>query len=255
MKLTQGLDDLAHRRLLRRWSRAGAQAPKLDYPTLRQLRSQANGLRRRLDRVIHVADHRLTRPRLGSNAISAPAGSEWTWRPEIWMGPLTHPGSADIGPQTAIGDEATLFHNCHRPELAFRQTRNRRDEDLAPFGLMFEIFGFDGSFLSLALSLPQQAAKDLRRDHIVQVDADIDTEAPCPITARLNIRHGPNCEQITQELPIGPGRKCAEFDLAYAKLNEKRIEAAWLDIFFDQPKMNCIKMHDVTFSRRLRAAL
>ena len=46
-----------------------------------------------------------------------------------------------------------------------------------------------------------------------------------------------------------------EFDLAYTKMNEKRIERMWVDLIFVGPEMNQIILRDVTFSRRPRAEL
>ena len=36
--------------------------------------------------------------------------------------------------------------------------RNNRSEDLAAFGLRMDVYQFDGSFLSLVLDLPKEAA-------------------------------------------------------------------------------------------------
>ena len=46
-----------------------------------------------------------------------------------------------------------------------------------------------------------------------------------------------------------------EFDLAYTKLNEKRVEKLWLDLIFEGPEMNQVTLRDLTFSRRPRAEL
>jgi hypothetical protein len=46
-----------------------------------------------------------------------------------------------------------------------------------------------------------------------------------------------------------------EFDLAYTKLNEKRVEKMWLDLIFEGPQMNQVVLRDLTFSRRKRAEL
>jgi hypothetical protein len=46
-----------------------------------------------------------------------------------------------------------------------------------------------------------------------------------------------------------------EFDLAYSKMNEKRVEKLWVDLIFEGPEMNQIILRDVTFSRRPRAEL
>ena len=46
-----------------------------------------------------------------------------------------------------------------------------------------------------------------------------------------------------------------EFDLAYTKMNEKRVEKMWIDLIFEGPEMNQITFRDVTVSRRPRADL
>ncbi len=46
-----------------------------------------------------------------------------------------------------------------------------------------------------------------------------------------------------------------EFDLAYSKMNEKRVERLWVDLIFEGPEMNQVILRDVTFSRRPRAEL
>jgi hypothetical protein len=80
-------------------------------------------------------------------------------------------------------------------------------------------------------------------------------EKPLEIFARLNIKHGPNIEQIVRELPMMGEEVMVEFDLAYTKINEKRVERLWLDLIFEGPEMNQITLRDVTFSRRPRAEL
>ena len=45
----------------------------------------------------------------------------------------------------------------------------------------------------------------------------------------------------------------AEFDLAYTKVNERRIEKAWLDLILEGPEMNRIAILDMVMSRAPRA--
>ena len=85
--------------------------------------------------------------------------------------------------------------------------------------------------------------------------AVVETERPLEIFARLNVRHGPNTEQIVRELTLGGDSVVVEFDLAYSNLNEKRVERAWVDLIFEQPSMNQVILRDVNFSRRPRADL
>ena len=58
-----------------------------------------------------------------------------------------------------------------------------------------------------------------------------------------------------RELPLNEEEVMVEFDLAYSKLNEKRVERLWVDLIFEGPEMNQVILRDVTFSRRPRADL
>ena len=162
---------------------------------------------------------------------------------------------SSVQTKSMLGREVTLFHDCEFSELTLRQIRNVHEEDLAPYGLRMDVFQFDGSFLSLVLDLPHEAVSGLKRTHLVRIDCIIEMEKPIEIFARLNVRHGPNTEQIVRELPLQDKQTMVEFDLAYSKLNEKRAEAAWVDLLFEGPDMNQVTIRDLTFTRRPRADL
>lgn len=249
------IDFLGHGGSVRRWAQAARMAPKLDLNKLRQARQKARQLRVHLDEVVHVADNRLALPRIGSNAFYRPGGTEWSWRPQLWRGPLGERGRAALPSKAELGNEVTVFHDCKISELTFRQVRNNKEEDLAPFGLRMDVFRFDGSFLSLVVDLPESASDGLKRRHIVRADLIIDVEKPLEIFARLNIKHGPNTEQILQEIPAGEKEATVEFDLGYSEINEKRIERLWLDLIFEGPEMNQVTIRDVTFCRFPRAEI
>jgi len=249
------IDLLVFRRALARWTRLADEAPQTEPERLRDQRSRARRLRRELDRVIHQAEYRLALPVIGGPSIRKPTGSDWAWRPDLWKGQIAVPGIASVAGRTQLAEGVTIFHDCRRSELTVRQIRNTREADVAPFGLRMDVFRFDGSFLSLVLDLPPDAAQGLRLRHLVRVDVIVEMEKPLEIFARLNIKHGPNVEQIVRELPLNEEEVMVEFDLAYTKVNEKRIEKLWLDLIFEGPEMNQIILRDVTVSRRPRAEL
>jgi len=249
------IDAILHHRTMRKWARAARRAASMDLSNLRTQRQRARSLRLKLDELTYVADSRLALPRIGSNAFAKPSGTDWSWRPQLWRGPLATKGMASVETKTMLGDEVTLFHDCQITELTLRQLRNTREQDLAPFGLRMDVFRFDGSFLSLVLDLPPESCVGLERRHLLRLDTIIETEKPLEIFARLNIKHGPNTEQVVRELPLGDGNVMVEFDLAYTKLNEKRIERMWIDLIFEGPEMNQITVRDITFSRYPRAEL
>ncbi|WP_417475862.1 DUF6478 family protein [Leisingera sp.] len=249
------LDRLLHLRSLRRWRSAAEAAPRAPLSDLRLQRNQARQLRTHLDRLIHTAEGRLALPQIGSSFFPRPHGTDWSWRPELWRGPLAVQGLCPAPAEARLSDEVKLFHDCAAGEVSLRQIRNTREEDLAPFGLRMDVYQFEGSFLSLVVDLPPAALQGLTREHLLRVDSILQTEAPIDVFARLNIRHGPNTEQMVRQLPAERGNLLVEFDLAYSDLNEKRMEKAWLDLIFDAPAMNQVLLRDLTFSRHPRAAI
>ncbi len=249
------LDKAFNLRAIAKWARAARLAVSADLPGLRRQRQQARQLKSHLDKLIHVADERLALPMIGSTSFPKPHNADWAWRPELWRGPLATPGISSVQTKSMLGNEVTLFHDCQFSELTLRQLRNRRAEDLAPYGLRMDVFRFDGSFLSLVLDLPPEGVEGLRRNHLLRMDVIVELEKPLEIFARLNIKHGPNTEQIVRELPLAQKVISIEFDLAYSNLNERRVEGAWVDLIFEGPEMNQVVLRDITFSRRPRAQL
>ena len=227
----------------------------MDLDRLRSLRNVGRALRSNIDQALFHADERLAALNTSSARIQRPANTDWAWRPSIWRGPLDQIGIVAAETRTRFGHEAMLFHDCMRSELTLRQTRNTREEDLAPFGLNLDVFRFDGSFLSLVIDVPGEGLEDLTKSHIIQIDCMFDAERPIEVFARLNIKHGPNTEQMVREFPESSGRQMVEFDLAYSELNEKRIEKAWIDMIFEGAEMNQIGLRDLTVLRHFRAAL
>ena len=154
-----------------------------------------------------------------------------------------------------LGNEVTLFHDCEVSELTMRQLRNLRAQDLAPYGLRMDVFRFDGSFLSLVVDMPGECVEGLKRTHLIRMDVIVELEKNIEIFARLNIKNGPNTEQIVRELDLSQDQIVVEFDLAYSTLNERRIDGAWVDLIFEGPEMNQVVLRDLTFSRRPRAQI
>jgi len=246
---------LLQRGAIARWAAAARRATAADLDVLRNQRHRARQIRAHVDELMHVADNRLALPRIGSNAFSRPGGTEWSWRPRLWRGPLARKGMSAVPSKTNLGEEVTVFHDCKISELTLRQVRNTREADLAPFGLRMDVFRFDGSFLSVVIDAPQSACDGLQRRHIVRANAIIEVEKPIEVLARLNIKHGPNTEQLVLELPHGQEDSMVEFDLGYSELNEKRIERMWLDLIFEGPEMNQVTIRDITFCRYTRAEI
>jgi hypothetical protein len=83
----------------------------------------------------------------------------------------------------------------------------------------------------------------------------VERERPSKIYAQLNIKNGPNIEQILLSLPDDKAETMVEFDLAHSQLNEKRAERMWGDLMIESPAMKKIAFRDLNFSRCPRAEI
>ncbi len=235
-----------------RWAKLAETAPEMDRITLKAWRTRARAMRREIDRLTHTANARLDNA-VGQRAFPAlPLGTEWSWRPDIWAGPVPLRWAAGGGARSELSADVELHHDCSLREVVVKQTR--RDKSGAGIcGLALDVYGFDGSFVSVTLVLPDAASEGLKPRHLVRLDLQLECERPMRAFARLNIKHGPNTEHLVSELKVGGLDQIVEFDLAYAKFDDKRVERAWLDLIFDRPAMNALNLRDATVSRRPRA--
>lgn len=254
-RIAQFLEGWHQRRTEGRWERLADTAAELDSFELRALRAEARGMRRQLDRVLQVADARLAVPTLAAGLPQMPLGTDWVWRPDLWRGALCEAGAVAATDRTALGEGVALYHDCPLGEIVVRQVRNDKPEDRAPYGLAIEVFGFKGRFLSLALNLPAAAVEGLKSRHLVRAEMVIDSDSTVKAFTRLNIKNGPNVAQPVSAMPETGRDKVAEFDLAYADLNDRRIERAWLDLILNEAAMTRIVIRDLVVSRRPRAEL
>ena len=249
------LGRLFHKGALARWRAAARHADKTDLIALRAQRYQARQLKSALQDLCDQADDRLTPPLHWSDNFARPVGTDWSWRPALWRLRLDKGGYAPVQDNTRIGDEIGFFHDCPRSQIAVRQIRNMRDIEVAPFALRMEVFHFTGNYLSLVVDLPAQSCAGLRKQHIIALSTVITAEQPVNISARLNLRHGPNTEQILLPLLQDGAQSTVAFDLAYTQLNEQRAENIWIDLMFENPAMNNVTLRDLTICRYPRAQI
>ena len=248
------IDRLVDRGALQRWARLADRAEGMDRTDLRGARGRAMALRRHLDQVIRVADVRLSRPQDGPVAVSRGPGVDWAWRPAPWCEPVEGVARVAVASGTAFGAGMTVHHDCQRSEVTIRQVRHPEPAARSTFGVDLDVLGFDGTYLSLAIELPPEAAAGLRRHHLVGLRVAVTAEAPVSILARLNVRHGPNLVQVVRDLGAPGPEVAVEFDLAFSDLNETRVERSWIDLILAAPAMNRLALRDVTMFRRPRAA-
>lgn len=224
-----------------------------------ELRDEALELHGALARYLQLADKRMLRDDAALDLLDLPPGTDWRWRPLLLRGKITPPAMAAPQHAQALGDELTLYHDCPHQALILRQSPNLRATDLAPYGVVLEILGFAGSYLSLSLDLPPELNESLGRNHVLRLDATLHSERPITVYGRLNVAQGPNTETVLRQLghPI-EGRDCrraVEFDLGYADLSQRPVDKVWLDLIFEAPYMNCVSLTDAVLSRHPRAEM
>ena len=230
------------------------QAPALlSAQDLSGLHAQMRLTRDRIDGLAAQAQMALLQRSNAEEGIDRPDQCDWAERSAPWRQRLTPRGQVRPGSRHQVGGGMTLYHDAAEADLVLRQ-------DPAPpglhgplFGLVFEVYRFDGSFLSLVQDLPETALQGLTRNHFVAVHLRMEREHPIEVYARLNVQHGPNQEQLVRQFEFHEDFGRAEFDLAYTKINEKRIEKAWLDLILEGPEMNRLAIHDMVVLRAPRA--
>lgn len=253
--LQDQFDRFLQRRAIKRWRNAARDAATANLAQLDRKNEVAKRTARAISAFRHEADSRLALPRIGSTAFPQPPGTDWAWRPNPWRAPVSPAGIAPALPKSELTDELVIFHDCKLAEISLRQSRNARADDLSPFGISLEVLEFKGSYLSLVVEIPQASCTGLKKRHLIRLSAVIYREKPTTIYARLNVKNGPNTEQVLLVLPDDKAETMVEFDLAYSGLNEKRAERMWIDLMIESPAMNKIDFRDLTLCRYPRAEI
>lgn len=244
---------MLHRRSVKRWQEMAKHAAHTDLATLHAQSESAQKLLRHVGAFQMAADRRLALQRTGGLAFPVPPGTDWSWRPKPWAARVPIAGLAPVLAKSAFTEDLVVFHDCPQSEITLRQCPNLRETDLNPFGICLEVFHFSGSYLSLVLEVPKESCAGLRKSHLMRFVATMERERPTKIYARLNVKNGPNTEQILMTLPEGNTEAMVEFDLAYSGLNESRAEKMWIDLMVEAPTMNKINFRDLTLCRYPRA--
>lgn len=177
----------------------------------------------------------------------------WLWRPDLWTTQSTVPGLSGADSGSKLGAQTALFHDCPLRQITLRQSPAPVPDAPVPYQLALDVQRFDGSYLSLALDLPENLARSLTGSHILTLGADLVAEHPMAIFARINLQSGPNVEKIVLDLPGGAGPHRLAFDLAHVPMSPGGVTKAWLDLIFDSPAFNQVVLRDLSVRRTPRA--
>jgi hypothetical protein len=198
--------------------------------------------------VMSRARSQTVQPRLAApSGLPAPLHADWVWRAPAWAAPLP---ATTLREGAEIAPGMKLFHDDPGAMVALLPFRS--ESASPPAALVLDIAAFSGSFLSLAVDLPSAALAGLRRRHIVQADTRVDAPGAEGVFLRLNLRHGPNTDRITQAIEPGTAQT-AEFELFHTDFDEARVAAAWIDLIVARPVAGQIIIGDLIVARRPRA--
>lgn len=242
------LDRLAYTRVLRQWHSA---LRNPDAATLAALRETAAQLQPCLDAVAAKdLAARLSLPAPDEVPGGLPPRTDWVWRPAPWAGPLRPSGWAGVTSGQGLGDGVTVHHDCPLGEVSLRQ-----QAEPGGWSIALDWAGFAGTYLSIAIPLPEAALAGLTQDHVIALTADRMSEVGGALYTRFNIRNGPNMAQASLQGGFGGVGERAEFDLAYVRFDENRVEGGWIDVIFEARPANRVALRNVVLTRHRRAAL
>jgi hypothetical protein len=237
---------------LKRWERALKSPHAMSMRDLLGLQQRMRGMRGEIDRLAARATTEMLARVEGLDVKQQGDQCDWAERAAPWRSRLSPQAHLDFASPLALRTGVTLFHDANNADLCLRQAPIKGRQGAA-YGLFLDVYRFDGSFLSLVQDLPWAALQGLSLAHCFRVQLTLTREQPIEIYARLNIQHGPNHEQLVRQFDFSGEIALAEFDLAYTKVNERRIEKAWLDLILEGPEMNRIAILDMVMSRAPRA--
>ncbi|PIB26532.1 hypothetical protein BFP76_11560 [Amylibacter kogurei] len=188
-------------------------------------------------------------------SLNAPNKTDWCKRPKAWsVTQSTLPASASGSPQK-ICSSVILFHDCPLGNIQIEQTKSSHQDTTANFDLSIKVGKFEGSYLSLVVTLPNDAIIDLSHNHILQSNLLVDCEPSMDIYARLNLKSKSGTQQIIRTFEPTDISRVVNFDLQGHVTRDRIIDKSWIDVSFDNPENQSIILHDLTCFRRRRAAI
>lgn len=237
----------------RKWEKVLQSPQEIPTPELTGLGAEMRAWRHKIDRMGAAVETEMLSRVTAVDGIDRPDQCDWAERSGPWHHAVRPRAHVNLASPTEIGSGVKLFHDANYADMSLRQDRVPSHVTGSTYGLVMEIYRFDGSFVSLVQDLPDAALKGLTLNHFIAVHLNIECEQEIEVYSRLNVQHGPNMEQIVRQVAIDGNRGVAEFDLAYAKINEKRLEKAWIDLIFESPEMNRVALWDMVMVRAPRA--
>jgi len=186
---------------------------------LRQQRREALTLQTQLGDVLERINDELHHQLGHSSTYLQSSNMLWSWRPELWTVPCpSSSGTRGAKRWAPHVKHQGVFDDADCAGI-IKQLRNDVSQGFAPYGVALELFQFDGSFLSLAIDLTDYLCGTFAKDELIGLSGEIFVERATGFTVRLNIKHGPNTEQLMKVHDVSHSDTGVEFDLEHLKIN------------------------------------
>ena len=252
-RLRQLLGGLRHRLARQYWTATSARLATLPPADLKIVQRRARALSRLTKTVADRSGSQLLRGHDDPTHVPLSGRATWAFRPQVWAQSIAPSCRAPVQSQSRLGDALTFYHDDPAAGILARQFAHKDDRHASHCGLILEVFGFAGRFVSAAIDLPDAAWRGIGKSELIRLRSHVVADKSTTITARINVRHGPNTDQILRGIDLDRHDNVVEFDMFYSAIEPDKVSGMWLDIIWENPAMNRIVINDLVLSRHPRA--
>lgn len=167
-----------------------------------------------------------------------PPGHDALWRVGIAVA-----GDGPVQPAAEVGPGVRIFHDGAPDAVQLWPVAG---------GIGIALGDFEGTYVSLALALPDAVFRGLSSRHVLRLALRASLSAPI-MRARVNLRCGPNVSRMLRKLEPDRTHLVSEHDLWHLAFDEALLREAWVDILIEPMRRGRFAIEEVTLSRRWRA--
>lgn len=167
-----------------------------------------------------------------------PPGHDRFWRVQ-----KMEPAEGPVEPGAPAGQGVRVFHDGAPEALRIWPVAG---------GIGFTVGDFGGSYVSLALGLPDEMMAGLSSRHVLRLVLRASGAVP-NLRARITLRCGLNVSRMLSTLKPEGAHRAAEHDLWHLPFDEALLREGWIDILMDPIRGGRVAIADITLSRRWRA--
>ena len=187
------------------------------------------------------------RPQAGANA------KLWTFVPDFWTKAIKPNAGVTRNRETRLGGGVGLFHDSRNTEFSWQQITLPNPSNATDIKLHVETNNFNGTFLSVAVSLPKHLLKNLSEKSIISAKMQFIADSDLEVKIRLNFARGPNTYALWRSWS-GKNQGCdAGFELQDCEINPATADGFWIDLILAATKTQSFAIQGLSISHRYRA--